>query len=267
MKLGSRLAVCLALIAGSAAAQSAQLNCHGPSNVEEFRYTWRVRGGLRWIAGLVFPTSGVGDLKTTFTDNNASIESQLLITPANGKSGFYVYETKMADEGQKTLMTYHGYAWGSRSRKEQTEFDYAKKQAKIRKETPEKVWYKLEPLNGAPPRDVLGAIWYLRRNAQNIHGPMQTIIYSDGKQYPVVIRPADRRTFQFEEKTVSGSGFEIAPAPGAPSSSKWNGGVTVYISDDARRIPFRIDIEESLASLQLDLKSVESCAFMQAELR
>ena len=255
----------LMLLAGSAFAQGPEMNCHGPANVEEFRYSWRVRGGLRWIAGLVFPTSGVGDLKTTFGEGNSSIQSELLITPSGGKTGFYVYETHMADDGQKTLMTYHGYAWGSRSRKERTDFDYTKHQAKIRKETPDKVWYKFEPLTGVPPRDVLGAIWYLRQNAQKIHAPISTTIYSDGKEYPVIIRPADRRAFQFDGKTLTASGFEISPAPGAPPNSKWNGGVTVWLSDDARRIPFRIQIDESLASLQLDLQSVEACAFMQAQ--
>jgi hypothetical protein len=38
----------------------------------------------------------------------------------------------------------------------------------------------------------------------------------------------------------------------------------VWLSEDQRRIPFRIEIEESVASLQLDLQSVESCAFLKA---
>jgi hypothetical protein len=41
----------------------------------------------------------------------------------------------------------------------------------------------------------------------------------------------------------------------------------VWVSEDQRRIPFRIDIDQSMGSLQLDLKSVEACAFMQAAAR
>ena len=41
--------------------------------------------------------------------------------------------------------------------------------------------------------------------------------------------------------------------------------MSVWVSDDQRRIPFRIEIQQSMASLQLDLQSVEACAFMQAE--
>jgi len=40
--------------------------------------------------------------------------------------------------------------------------------------------------------------------------------------------------------------------------------VKVWLSDDARRIPFEIDLQESMASLQLELSSIESCAFLQA---
>jgi hypothetical protein len=60
---------------------------------------------------------------------------------------------------------------------------------------------------------------------------------------------------------VDAFGFEIADAPGG---RKWPGGVRVWVSNDWRRIPFRIEIQQSMQSLQLELQSVESCAFMQA---
>jgi hypothetical protein len=244
------------------AASAADLNCHGPANLEEFRYTWRLRGGISWIAGLVFPTSGVGEYKTTYPagGNDHDINSSLLITSTN-KSGFYVYESAMDEAGQKTLMTYHGYAWGKKSRKERTVFDYVKRLARIHKETPEKQWDKVEPMPGDSLRDILTAIHYLRQNADRIHAPIQTSIYSDGKEYPVIFRPAERRTFTIGTTRTSALGFEIVDAPGG---RKWPGGIKVWLSEDARRIPFEIDIQESMASLQLELKSIESCAFMQA---
>ena len=39
----------------------------------------------------------------------------------------------------------------------------------------------------------------------------------------------------------------------------------MWFSEDEHRIPFRIEIAESFASLQLDLQSIESCAFMEAK--
>jgi len=240
---------------------AADLNCHGPANTEEFHYTWRLRGGMSWIAGLVFPTSGVGELKTSYPGNAADhdINSSLLIT-TTGKSGFYVYETQMDLAGQ-TLMTYHGYAWGKKWRKERTTFDYIKRIAHIHKETPEKPSDKAIPMPPDVLRDVLTAIHYLRENASKIKAPIQTSIYSDGKLYPVLFRPAAARVFTVGATRVSALGFEIVDAPGG---RKWPGGVRVWLSDDARRIPFEIDIQESMASLQLELKSIESCSFMMA---
>ncbi len=249
------------LTALALSASAAEINCGGPSNVEEFRYSWRLRGGLSWVAGFVFPTSGVGNLKTTFPKpGQGAINSELLITPTDGRSGFFVYESEM-DPAANTLMTYHGYAWGKKMRKERTVFDYVKRLAHIRKETPDKVEDKEKPLPPETLRDVLTAIYYLRQHATEIKGPITTTIYTDGKEYPVIFRPAGARTFTIDNQNVNALGFEIVDAPGG---KKWPGGVRVWLSDDARRIPFRIEIQQSMASLQLDLKSIESCAFMQA---
>jgi hypothetical protein len=246
----------------AASAQTAELNCHGPANVESFKYSWRLRGGLSWVAGFLFPTSGVGELKTTFpAAGQHAIDSTLLITAKDGKSGFYVYESQMDETAQKTLMTYHGYAYKNKSRKERTLFDYVKRLAHIHKETPEKQWDKTEPLPPNEMRDMLTAIYYLRQNAPNIRAPIITTIYSDGKQYPVVLRPSDRRVFDIGGQKVPALGFEIVDAPGG---KKWPGGIRVWLSEDHRRIPFRIEIVESMASLQLELQSIDACAFMQA---
>ncbi len=248
--------IALVAFAGSAA----ELNCHGQSNVEDFHYSWRMKGGLSWLAGLVFPTSGVGELKTVFPkDGEHSINSELLISSADRRSGFYVYESEMDESGQKTLMTYHGYAWKNKSRKERTVFDYLKRLAHIHKETPEKQWDRTESLPADSLRDILTAIFYLRQNATTIKAPMVTTIYSDGRAYPVILRPAENRSFTMDGKQINGLGFEIVDAPGG--NRKWPGGVKVWVSEDERRIPFRIEIQQSMASLQLELSSIESCAF------
>jgi hypothetical protein len=243
-------------------AGAVDLNCRGPANVESFHYAWKLRGGLSWIAGIMFPTSGVGELKTTYpTAGRNAIDSSLLITAPAGKSGFYAYETQMDPSGRMTLMTYHAYSWKDKSRKERTLFDYNKGVARLHKETPEKQWDKVDPIPAGSFHDVVSAIHYLRQSAATIHGPVSTMIYSDGKSYPVIVRPADRRVFNIGAQQVAASGFEIVDAPGG---KKWPGGMKIWLSDDARRIPFRIEIIQSMASLQLDLQSIDSCAFMQA---
>jgi len=257
------IALCLALLLSPAAAFATDINCKGTTNVEEFRYSWRIRGAIRFLAGLVFPTSGFGNFKTTYPkDGETAISSELLITPSNGENGFYAYESQMDPEGKQTLMTYSGYAWGNKTRTIRVVVDYVKRLARIHKETPKGIENTVKPLPGGDNlRDVLTAIYFLRQNAATITGPITTTIYTDGQEYPVIFRPGERRTFSMEGKTINARAFEIR---GVPGGKKWPGGVTVYLSDDARRIPFRIEIAESFASLQLDLQSIESCGFLQA---
>ena len=257
-KIRAAVVMGLMLAAGAPELKAANLSCSRPGNVEDLRYSWRLKGGLRWIAGLLFPTSGVGNLKTTFPDQpRESISSELLITPVQGPSGgFFAYESEMDHAGQKTLMTYSGYAWGTKTRKERAIFDYVKRLTRIHRETPTKVEDRVKQMPSEQMRDVLTAIYYLRQNAANIKGPITTSIYSEGKEYPVVFRPAEKKTFMIEGKRVKAEGFEIVDAPGG---KKWPGGVKVFLSEDAHRIPLRIEIHQSLASLQLDLKSIEAC--------
>jgi hypothetical protein len=243
------------------AASAAELNCSGPANVEAFHYSWHLRGALGWIAGFMFPRSGYGDLKNVYPNaEKQTTSSELMIT--GGANGFYNYQSEIDGTG-KTLSTYHGYAWGKKTRKERTIFDYVKRLAHIHKETPtvteDKV--RLLPKDESQVHDILTAIHYLRTNADQITAPMTTKIYSDGKEYPVIFQPAGRQVFTIQNQRVNAVGFDIVDAPGG---KKWPGGVQLWLSDDARRIPFRITISESLASMQLELETINACGFLNA---
>ena len=156
----------LALAGAIPTAGAVELNCRGPANVESFKYAWKLRGGLSWIAGIMFPTSGVGELKTTYPGaGEHAIDSSLLITAPAGKSGFYAYESQIEASGQRTLMTYHAYSWKDKSRKERTLFDYNTGMARMHKETPEKQWDKTDRIPSGSFHDVVSAIYYLRQNA------------------------------------------------------------------------------------------------------
>jgi hypothetical protein len=258
--------VILALgLAFPVAASGAQLNCGGgPANVEEFHYAWHIRGGLGWIAGLLFPRSGYGDLKVVYPEGDKqTISSELMVTGGQGdRSGFYNYQSEIDGTG-KTLSTYHGYAWGKKTRKERTIFDYVKRLARIHKETPTVTEdnVRLLPKDEGQFRDILTAIHYLRTNADQINAPITTMIYMDGKEYPVIFKPAGRQVFTIQNQRVNAIGFDIVDSPGG---KKWPGGVQVWLSDDARRIPFRITLAESFASIQLDLQTIDACAFLNA---
>ena len=228
-------------------------------DMEQFRYSWRLRGGVRLLAGLVFPTSGVANLQTTFGD---TIHSELLITAPNGKQGgFYAYESDMDERGAKTLMTYHGYAWGKKARNERTVFDHVKGLARIQKRTPEETENRVKklPASNDEVRDVLTAIVFLRQNATSLSKPITTTIYSDGKEYPVIFKPGMAKPFTVEGERVMARAFHIVDAPGG---KKWPGGVTVWLTSDDRRVPVRIEIQQSMASLQLDLLKIEASTMM-----
>lgn len=249
-------------------AEAATLACSKHGKVEELRYSWQVRGGVRLLAGFFFPTSGVGNLRTTLpADGEHAVESELLITAPQGREGgFYSYESTIDRRGAKTLVTSHGYAWGEKSRTDRTVFDYDKGLARRQKHTSDNnVRNKVTKLpKGDEHRDILTAIYFLRQNAHSIATPLETTVYSDGKQYPVVFRPLSRKVLSLETRKTPALGFEIVDAPGG---KKWPGGVKVWLSDDERRIPVRIEIRQSIGALQLDLQSVESCADQIASLR
>src|SRR5207253_460720 len=112
------------------------------------------------LAGLFFPNRGVAALKTTFSAEQHQIASELMMTADDGSQGFYRYESQMDDAGQKTFMTYHGYAWGKKMRKERTLFDYTKRLARTHRETTERVEDRVklipaETLADGSLRDVL----------------------------------------------------------------------------------------------------------------
>ncbi|MHB0968638.1 MAG: DUF3108 domain-containing protein [Thermoanaerobaculia bacterium] len=224
-----------------------------PGQVEQFKYSWRLRGALSWVAGLRFPTQGVGQLTTEGPNGKQQyIDTELKITSTAGE-GYYLYRSHIEADGSRTLMTYHGYAFAQKHRNERTLFDYVKRLARIHKETPKKVEDRVKPLPADELRDILTSIYYLRQQGGEMTRPMTTEIYSDGKLYPVVFRPLKPQTFNHGGRSVPAQVFEIVSAPGAPK--KWSGGVRVWISKDEQRIPLRIEILRNMASLQLDLVS------------
>ena len=226
-----------------------------PPGSEEFRYSWRLRGALSWIAAIRFPTRGSGELKNEYSESG-SIDTQLKIT-GEGDPGFYLYHSILDDRSGRTMMTYHGYSFGKKSHNEQANFDYVKRLVRIREEKTGQVREKVKPIPAGQLRDVLTGIHYLRQNAMTIAAPLRTDIYSDGKLYPVVFKPQGRETILVGKKSVASRTYVIAAAP--EEGKKWPGAVKVWLSEDAGRVPLRIEMQHSFATLRLDLESAEAC--------
>ncbi len=248
--------VAVALIATamlSHAAASAEAALPKP---EEFEYSWRLRGALSWIASLKFPTSGVGELKTVPLPASGSIQSELLITTPAGRDGFYLYRSEIDPATNATLVSYNGYEWGEKKKSERTLFDYVKRLLRIRKQDKDDVRNEVLPLpgNARAMKDVLTSIYYLRQNADTLKGPVRFDVFSDGKIYPVVFTPEPGSVLDVNGQKMSSRVFVITAAPG--QSKKFPGRVKVWLSTDARAVPLRIEVQRSLAALQLDLVAI-----------
>ena len=90
----SALVLALTTVVSGSMYADVPLTCNNLGNVEEFQYSWRLRGGIRFLAGFMFPTSGVGNLRNTYSDK---VHSELLITAPNGRQGgFYEYQSDIA---------------------------------------------------------------------------------------------------------------------------------------------------------------------------
>ena len=234
-----------------AASLTASAFAGSPTSTERFHYSWRLRGGLAWLASIRFPTSGYGELKTVKTaDASPVVDTALKITPKEG-AGFYLYQSQIDDRDGRTLMTYHGYEWGEKSRHERTLFDYVKRLARIRKETSEGVENRVKPIPQESVRDVLTAIYFLRQNATTIQQPLSSNIYSDGKLYPVVFAPEGRDRIAVASRSYSARVYKVVAAPDA--QKRWPGAVKVWLTDDDAAIPVRIEIQRNFATLRLDL--------------
>ncbi|HSN69410.1 MAG TPA: DUF3108 domain-containing protein [Thermoanaerobaculia bacterium] len=244
-------ATALALLLFGSAPVAAAIAGGPAARPEEFRYSWKLRGGLAWIAGLRFPVSGLGSLRTS--QQGDRLASELVIKGKNDDDGMYVYRSEIDGGDFKTLMTFHGYEWEGRRRNEQTRFDYGDGLALIRKEREKgPVETKTRALPAGDMRDVLTGIHFLRANAGKFRGSMETKIYSDGGVYPVVFRSLGTQRIRVGGSMMETETFDITAAPGK-NAKKWPGGVKVWLSADAQRIPYRIEIRQSIASVQMDL--------------
>lgn len=248
------LSLAIAITPVAAAATESSV-CSEPGETETVLYTWRLRGGLAWLAGLAFPTSGTAELTTTARLDSARIETELMISGSGNSKDYYRYQSEIEEESLRTLMSFSGYAWGKRFREETTHLDYGEMQAtRVRKSYKEESnRVKTEPIERDNLKDILTGIYYLRANADEIDKPIPAEIYSDGDLYPVLYNPLGKRVRRIGPRTLETIGFEITARPG--DEKKWPGGVEVWFTTDGRGIPVRIAINQRFATMELDLAS------------
>lgn len=217
------------------------------ASAETLRYDWKIRGGLSWIAGLRFPTSGVGVLKTE--QGGGVVDSHLRVSA--GSRDYIEYRSRMDDSATRTLASENGYAFGARSERKETVYDYSANVARLEEQEKGRTERKTRPLQVDEARDILTTIAYLREHADKVTTPMTTDIYAEGKPYRVLIQPQGRKAIAERTARV----FSVVSAPGAASRFP---GMTVWLSDDGQRLPLRIVLQQKYASLHLNLRQASN---------
>jgi Protein of unknown function (DUF3108) len=242
MNVKTFAAIALAGVLSTVPLSAAPLN----SGVERLSYSWRLKGGLSWLAKVAFPSSGRGTLETNEAN---TVHSQLTIQGNDPKS-FYLYESSMVPEGTKTLSSRNAYAFRDDVRDERVSFDTDNGVTHVQRFTNDGRETKLKKLESAAPQDVLTSIYYLRQHADEIRTPKKAEIFSGAKSYGVIYVPKATMTMR-----VSGSDVRVRPFTIKPINDNANiGEVRVWLSDDARRVPVRIDIDQKYATLKLELQ-------------
>lgn len=212
--------------------------------VEKLHYSWSFRGALAWIARVAFPVSGEGTLETR---SGEKVSSRLTMI-SRDSSGEAFYASQMSPDGARTFASADGYSWRNRAERQNVTFDYRENLARVEKHDQDGVERKVRQLDTDTPQDVLTSIFYLRRNASEISSPLRATVYSGGKPYEFVFTPHRVTTLN-----VNGSAKRVKPFAISPVDAGRKGAVRVWLSDDSRRVPVRIEIEQDNATLRLDL--------------
>jgi len=217
------------------------------NGIERLSYAWRLKGGLTWLAKLAFPSSGRGTLETHEAN---TVHSQLTIQ-GKESSSFYLYESLMVPEGTRTLSSRNAYSFGDDHRDERISFDPVEHVAHVQKHTNDGNETKLKKLESAAPQDVLTSIYYLRQHADEIRTPKKAEIFSGTSGYDVIYVPKPTMTMRVSGSDVRVRPFTIKPIDGDKAKI---GEVRVWLTDDARHVPVRIDIDQKYATLKLELE-------------
>lgn len=240
-KLPRTLAAAVILAAATFAATP--LNAAGE---ETLRYKWRLRGPLAWIARVKLPTSGTGVLQTS--PGSHGVETSLRVVA--GDKGYLEYRSQMDDLSRRTYSSVNRYQFGSEMERKETVYDYRANVARVAARDEKESETKTRPLVVDDARDALTTIAYIRKNAGSISTAQTTNLFSDGKQYRVTIEPQGVQTTECQGRRVAARVFKVSAAPGAKAQK---GDFKIWLSEDSRRVPLRIVLEQRHASLDLRL--------------
>lgn len=197
---------------------------------EVIRYTWHLGGFLGNVARLFIPGQGDGRLTTT-SYSDGSIQTELHITSPKSKRGdFWRYGSEFELEPYRALRAWSSYLFRGKSKD------------------------KAADLEEQDVIEVASAIYLLRQDPPTSSRRMT--IWSDGKIYPVEVRPGERgartvaghelavRTFHIQGVMLEGSGF-------------WKDEMYLILAENLATTPVEIFLKRGMANVRLVQVGVE----------
>ena len=199
----------------------------GPPRNEEFRYRWQLRNLMGAVAGLFLPRQGEGSL--TFQRTNGHLKSELTITsPQSKQEGYFRYGSEIDVHTLQPIRAWSAYSWRGESKS------------------------KNEAVKEDGVLDVAAGIYAIRSDPPDKPRRMQ--IWSDGKIYPVVVKPLGTEMRQLPHGKVQARHYSIRGLD-IRGQRKWKGKLDLWLATDAAATPVEIVISRNMADVRMELLS------------
>lgn len=169
-------------------------------------------------------------------------------------------ESTIDDQRQNVLKTFKRDEQGDRVRESEAEFDYESKKVtyvetdpKDRARPPRRVASPIE----TDTQDLISAIYSLRRLPFAVGKTFELVVSDSGLVYKVPVRVSGREM----QKSILGKTWCWRVEPevfGENRMIEQKGSMTIWITDDANRVPVRSRIDSEIGRIEVKLKKIET---------
>lgn len=196
-----------------------------PAGAEEvLQYEWQLKGILGRLAGLVLPSHGHGELRSH--EDGRHLVTELEITsPQSAQGEFFLYGARMT-HGGNTQKAWSAYRWRDEEKSKQAN------------------------LSQRRAVDIASGIWQIRRQLPD--EPLRMRIWSDGKEYPVVVERVGLEMIEVPAGTFPAYHFTVRGL-NLEGERFWKGGMDLWLAPDDEATPLAIEVSRGFADLRLEL--------------
>lgn len=179
-----------------------------------------------------------------------------------GYKFYQKYQTTVDGEKTRALKTFKRDEQGERVRESETVFDYKNNKVTYAEIDPNdaarQAYHTASPISG-DTHDLVSAIYALRGLPLAVGKNFELFLSDSGLVYKIPVRVTARE----RQKTVLGKiwCFRLEPEIfGTKRLIEQKGNMVVWITDDARRLPVRAQIEANIGRIEVKLKEMKFVA-------